>query len=220
MLDFLTRLHEVPEANINKLHNIFNKKGYWFPKGKDYDVCLFSIRMEKSFRPEYQNLYTDITCLVYSYNNRWYFFKAPITTLPGNNTHTDFDNPLGMGIIIPNQYRGVYTEGLSKGRDELVQCGNFQVARDMNADGIFDLDNVVIATPENGFNYHNAISSNPEYKDVPELVNIGNFSKGCQVQPNRLLYQLFLDTIKYSMTKYGDKISYTLLEEKDFKEVL
>ena len=62
-----------------------------------------------------------------------------------------------------------------------------------------------------GINIHRSKSSG-------EAGYVGSYSAGCQVFKNSTDFKLFMDVIKRSAELYGNSFSYTLVEEKDFKD--
>jgi hypothetical protein len=194
------------------IQTLFNKKGYKFFTG-EFNTNLIGIRMND----QKLNKFSDLFLLIYmDHSNKWHVERATGTTVPGDYYHYNYHNPNGLGIIVPDQYRGAFKSGLHRGRPALIQNTTFKVFRDTNKDGKIDKVNIMDAPPSSGFNFHNAVST--KFPNKIYMENIGKFSEGCQVLANRVKYQMFLDIIEYSMNLWNSNSStYTLLEEDDFK---
>jgi len=198
------------ELDIVGIRNLFYRKGYKFFDGQ-FNINLIGIRMHNRLTDKF----SDMFLMIYrDHLNNWHIERAIGTTVPGQFYHYNYDNPKGVGIIVPGQYSAAFKQGKHKGVDALIQNTTFKVYRDSNKDGKIDKDVIVDAPPSCRFDFHYAKSSvNPE---KIFLENIGKFSGGCQVLANWLKYNFWLSIIKYSMKLYNyKKITYTLLDEED-----
>jgi hypothetical protein len=137
-----------------------------------------------------------------------------ITTNPGTYY---LKNPLsgtkGTGILVPDQYVDCWELGMHRGKQlALLQTGGpVSVFRDSNRDGKMDYDPTSIQKGYFGVNLHHA--------SLSDLDTIGLWSAACQVwkfhKPHEELMLKFKDlSNRYKFKKF----SYTLLEQKDFKE--
>ena len=198
------------DSDIVMIRNLFYNKGYTFFDGQ-FNVNLIGIRMHD----RRVDKFSDMFLMIYrDHNNNWQIERALGATVPGKFYHYHYDNPKGVGIIVPGQYRAAFTPGKHNGVSALIQNTTFKVYRDSNKDGKIDKKVIEDAPPSCRFDFHNAKSStNPE---KIFLENIGKFSAGCQVLANWVKYNMWLVIIRYSMKIYNyNAITYTLLDEKD-----
>ena len=116
---------------------------------------------------------------------------------------------------MPGQYRSTYKidwHGSSeKGHVALCQRGGkVSVWRDNNRDATPDYHG-----PEDegwyGINIH-------KHRGSDARVNTGGSSAGCQVFQSSMDFAEFMETCEDASDKYGNKFTYTLLEERDLNE--
>jgi len=142
---------------------------------------------------------------------RWHHRSWEITTLPGRYYLINrLLNRKGCAILAPGQYRGAYKIGLHKGTTALIQTGAVRVFRDDNKDEVYDYTDL-----EKGFfgiNIHRAGKQGTTEK-------IGRWSAGCQVFQNADDFQHFMWLCKEARSHWGNSFTYTLLEEKDIREI-
>ena len=198
--------------NIDIIKRVFNKKKYVFFENGDYNLNIIGIRTNDKFT----NTYSDYFLLVYKFNGNWNIDVYTGSTKAGNYWVKDKMLPKGVFVLKPGQYLSTwefvdsYTQ--SHGCPHLNQIkGKCLVGwRDSDKDGQIDKLNEQLLC--DSINIHCASSN----KNV-----VGNWSAGCQVIPRYGgQYGRFINTIKVSAKYYGDKFSYTLLEENDFEDLL
>ena len=141
-------------------------------------------------------------------NKRVDFF--PITTEPGLKYLTNPINVKGTAILVPGQYRGMWTLGKHKGHDALVQVNPCTVSRDNNKNIIRDYASAVKETGLFGINLH---SVDPlEFQTI-----VGAWSAGCQVLPIKADKASILSLVRRQLASIGTaSVSYTLVMESDF----
>lgn len=195
-------------SNVD-IEQVMIRKGYSFFKGV-YNLNIIGVRSKESVKQS--NKFDDILIVAFGlatsgYNSSTKFIFQ-ITTDPGIKSLKAPMNAKGTAILVPGQYRGSHKLGLHQGKYEaLVQCAPVKVYRDANRDDILDMDKRTIDTGMFGINIHKAgIAS----------VIVDGWSAGCQVLAKNDEYEIFMDLCrKQKLAGYGDKFTYTLLEEKD-----
>tara|TARA_R110000803_G_scaffold128158_2_gene195544 strand:- start:340 stop:948 length:609 start_codon:yes stop_codon:yes gene_type:complete len=158
------------------------------------------------------NKFNDMICCFWKYEGYWNLMVSQITTLPGTKWMLDPMNKNGCAILVPGQYRSAYKLDLHAGK-YLALCqraGNVSVYRDDNKDYNYDYDPATIQTGMFGINIHRASA-------YTELENVGANSAGCQVFQDPAEYDVFIDVFKKSQEFWGDKFTYTLIEQKYFE---
>ena len=158
------------------------------------------------------NKFNDMLCCLWKYEGHWNLIVSQITTLPGTNWMQDPMNKSGCAILVPGQYRSVYKLDLHAGKYTALcqRAGNVRVYRDNNKDVTYDFDPATIQAGMFGINIHRASA----YK---ELENVGANSAGCQVFQDPSEFDIFIDVCKKSQEFWGDKFTYTLLEQRYFE---
>lgn len=191
------------------IEQVMIRKGYVFFKGV-YNLNIIGVRSKESVKQS--NKFDDaiiVCCGIDSERTGTpskLIFAA--TTDPGIKSLKVPMNAKGTAILVPGQYRGSHKIGLHQGKYEaLVQCAPVKVYRDANKDDILDMNNRTIDTGMFGINIHKAGAAS---------VIVDGWSAGCQVLANSYNYEIFMDLCrKQKLAGYGDKFTYTLLEEKD-----
>jgi hypothetical protein len=192
--------------NIQEIENAIRGKEYlWFDKG-DYNLNIIGVR-NSSTNNRVTNSFDDLITLSYKINGNWNFHSWEATTEPGLTGVMEFENIKGVSILVPNQYRGAYAEGLHKNQYEaLVQIKTLKVWRDKNKDMIYDHD--VIDNGIFGINIHHAGT---------DSIIINNWSYGCQVFKKLNDFLAFMKIIEKAKEIYGNSFTYTLIESSDIK---
>ena len=167
--------------------------GYsYFTKG-DYNLNIIGIRSTNSENTV--NEFNDVLVVTYKVDGSNRIEVYPITTDPGTYYLKSPLHSKGCAILVPGQYRGAEKIGKHQGKYKaLVQCRPVNVYRDNNESGMF------------GINIHKA-----GMKSV--LVN--NWSAGCQVFARADDFNKFMKLCDEACKTYGDRFTYTLIEEKD-----
>ena len=130
----------------------------------------------------------------------------PITTDPGLYWRENPMNLKGTAVLKEGQYRGMWKIGKHQGKYEaLKQVKPCTVLRDANKDGKIDFTGEE-DTGLFGINHHRAGSHS---------TRVDKWSAGCQVQPNRTLYDIEMALFKASAKEWGNSFTYTLIHERD-----
>jgi len=131
-----------------------------------------------------------------------------ITTDPGLAGMVKPVNAKGTAILVADQYIDAYIIGKHKGRyDSLVQRGGeVKVYRDNDKDAEHDKDKESIESGWFGINIHRA-------KDEAYTTTVGRWSYGCQVFADDDEFEEFMQLCYKHKEQFGNKFTYTLLEE-------
>lgn len=181
-------------------------KGYkYFVKG-DYNLNLIGVRSNKQ-----GNEFNDyFICEYWNKSGNKYTLIYPCTTDPGYKSLVNPVNIKGTAILVPNQYLGTWKIGYHKGQYKaLVQCKPVEVYRDNTKDYYLDLDPRTIDKGMFGINIHKA-------GDASTIVD--GWSAGCIVLARKFDFNEIMNLVEQSAAIYGDKFTFTLIEEKDLKE--
>ncbi len=185
-----------------------NKKGYdvFESDSKPFNLNIVGIRNSKPTT----NLFNDYISIFWKYEGRWNYLEFQATSLPGLKYLETPMNPKGCAILVPNQYRGVYQIDLHGGKYEALcqRNGKVQVYRDDNKDNFLDLDESTLDEGYFGINIHR---SNPR----TESTSVDKWSAGCQVFQKKSSYDKFIGTCLKASDLWGDKFTYTLINEKE-----
>ena len=194
------------DITLSKLQEVMERKNYRFFESGDYNVNLIGIRSSDTT----SNAFNDVFVLATKQCDRWQLFTFDCTTDPGLFWRKHPMNPLGTAVLVPGQYSGAYRIGKQKDRfDALVQSKILPVYRDNDCDNQVDV-NGLIDTGWHGINIH------PRAEGL-DADNIGKWSAGCQVLKNYAEHMLVMSLCKLAREQWGDRFTYTLLEETDFR---
>ena len=186
-------------------------KGYAFFENGDLNLNIIGVRNDSGDASKFD----DSINVIYKLEGEWVVDVYPVTTEPGTSI---LRRPLkevehkGTAILVPGQYRSTYKidwHGSSeKGHVALCQRGGkVKVWRDNNRDTTPDYHG-----PEDegwyGINIH-------KHRGSDARVNTGGSSAGCQVFQSSMDFAEFMETCEDASDKYGNKFTYTLLEERD-----
>lgn len=191
--------------SLDDIRRVMARKGYAFFERGDYNVNVIGIRDSLIVT----NKFDDTLILAYKVSDEWHVDYIPCTTDSGKGP---MENPgvKGRAVLKPGQYRGAFSLGLHKGRQKaLVQTGPVTVYRDKNGDRTLDYDN-----PDTGLFGINIHWSSTTH----DSVQVDNWSEGCQVGTGAEDYNVFINLLTESASRYGKTFTYTLLEECDFEE--
>lgn len=202
-------LERCKQVNFKEL---LESLGYaYFTKGF-YNLNIIGVRADKDNRVT--NEFDDIIIVEYSTLTGSKQVMFSITTEPGRYYMEHPLNAKGTAILVPGQYRNCWVLGKHNGYTALCQVNPVRVYRDGNKDLIYDLNFSKIDTGLFGINIHRS----SEYKTL-QTVNM--YSAGCQVFQSPKDYSKFINLCKEQMNRWGNKFTYTLLNESDlnFKNV-
>lgn len=190
--------------------SIVRHKGYAFFTNGLYNLNIIGVRKDNN--KKVTNLYDDILLVMYKTTRGWQKKLYNITTEPGEYyMRKKLLNQKGTAILVPGQYRSTWEIGKHNGKYKaLVQCKPVKVYRDGNKDMIYDMYPETINEGLFGINIHR---SNESYTRK----TIDMYSAGCQVFSNPDDFQSFLSLCDEQAKRYGNKFTYTLIDEKDLK---
>lgn len=187
-------------VNIEKLQEVFKKKGYiWYTDRPN----IIGIRTKLQI----PDVFNDILFVEYEGKT---FISTAFTTEPGVAMLSNPMNAKGTALLKPNQYKDTWSLGFHKQRKEhtaLIQMLPVTVYRDADKDNLAEVTKVEDAGLF-GINIH---GTRPD-----RLVKvIGEFSAGCQVFHRWESKEEFIDICELYRIKTKNKFTYTLLNEED-----
>jgi hypothetical protein len=134
------------------------------------------------------------------------------TTDPGTYYLNNPLSNLGTAILKQGQYKDAYAIGLHKGQyTALVQTKPVTVIRDYDRNAVLDFYNGREETGLFGINIHKA------GKDSTE---VDQWSAGCQVFSKSNDFAEFIDLAQKQKSLYGNKFTYTLIDERSYNRYL
>lgn len=159
------------------------------------------------------NTFNDRLCVLYQDDkNAYQMEQFPITTDPGVYYREHPINVLGTAILKPGHYKGCWQIGAHRGQyTALVQRGEMTVYRDNNKDAKLDIG-IAEETGFFGINLHHAALNGFTLKT-------DKWSAGCQVFASIDDFNHAMELVQRSAKIYGNRFSYTLLEEKDLCQI-
>lgn len=184
---------------------VLAKKGYAFFIKGDYNLNIIGVRHSGS---KITNKFEDCIVVIYNTANEKNIKRVfPCTTLPGKKAMDNPSNYKGTAILKPGQYRGAYTIRKHRGQYEaLCQAKALPVYRDNDKDNEYDFNPITIDNGIFGINIHKAGVNS---------INIDGWSYGCQVFQKLIDFNAFMRLVKRSAEIYGNKFTYTLINEED-----
>lgn len=195
---------------IEKLQKALAKNNYqvFSNDSKPYNLNIVGIRTNNS-KP---NKFDDKLCVFWNYNGNWNSMVFQVTTDPGTYWLKNPSRVAGTAILKPGQYKGSHIIGKHKGKyTALVQKGaKVSVIRDYDKDEELDFNSDRVETGYFGINIHRSNSTRSS-------VNVDKWSAGCTVFANPHDFDLFMDLCKQGAANWGEKFTYTLIEEQDIK---
>lgn len=200
-------------ANLfaSQYQKALKNKNYAFFESGDYNLNIIGVRSSSGNAAKFD----DLIAVIYKVKKEWVCDVYPITSEPSAKI---LRVPLkevahkGTAILVPDQYRGTYKVGWhgnkDRGHTALVQrCGKVRVFRDNDRNSTPDYH-----APEEegwfGINIH-------KHRGSDAMINTGGVSAGCQVFQSSKDFSQFMKTCEIASKKWGNKFTYTLLEEKD-----
>lgn len=193
---------------VDVLRNACLTWDYKFFETGDYNLNIIGIRN----RERTANIFNDFIVVLFKEKGSWVTKIYPATTDPGKTYLNSPMSSAGTAILVPYQYRGVYTLGLHKGQYTALvqQKGEVAVYRDTNKDSTLDCDPRTIAHGYFGINIHRSSKTGTS-------VNVNNWSAGCQVLDNIDNYNEFIKICTKSKDIYGNRFTYTLFDQRQIE---
>lgn len=197
-MKFLTR-EEVFERMRHEGHTIFENDS------RNFNLNIIGIRS----RTAKLDSFGCQLMVCWKYQGVWNERSYRITTFPGRYYLTQkLLNPAGCAILVPGQYKRVYSVRLHNNKYKALcqTFGNVKVFRDKDKDDQFDLDVNRIVSGEYGINIHNS-------PDNMTTTRVGAYSAGCQVFSDDLEFNQFMGILFEALKIYENKFTYTLITE-------
>jgi len=192
------------DITVEKLRQACARLGYAFFEKGNHNLNIIGIRTSDME----SNAFNDFIAVAYKERGHWQLRAYEATTDPGVYWRKHPMNRNGTAVLIPGQHRRCYQIGRHQDKYEaLTQAEELPVYRDNNKDSVIDTEGS-IDIGFHGINIHRA-SSNWQSKQV------NKWSAGCQVFANPNNFDYFIELCKKSTRLYGNRITYTLIEEKD-----
>lgn len=156
------------------------------------------------------NEFNDWIVVFWKYQGKWSQYWMRCTTLAGLVYLEKPTNPKGCAILCDGQYRSTYALDLhnSKYKALCQRLNEVEVWRDNDRDSEFDFENETKEWGYFGINIHRASTSKT-------LAEIDSYSAGCQVIQNPQNFDVFIQILEQSELYWGNKFTYTLLNQKD-----
>ena len=192
--------------SVDYVKQVLESKGYAFFTNGVYNLNIIGIRNPNLVA----NSFDDTMVVIYKIGGEWITKVYEITTDAGTYWLKNPMSNKGTAILVPNQYRGVYSIDLHNNK-YLALCqrnGKVEVYRDNDKDLILDMDSAKIEKGMFGINIHR---SNP----FSESLKVDKFSAGCQVFKRVKDFNEFMEICQKSKALWGNSFTYTLIKESD-----
>lgn len=191
------------KLTVQKLKEALQRKDAPLFKG-ELNLTLVGIRASDTA----SNDFNDRLCVLFEdASGKMQLQTFAITTDPGRHYLNRPINVAGCAILKPGHYPGCWQIGAHQGKyTALVQRGLMTVYRDNNYDNKLDM-----TKPHSGYfgiNLHRAGRNMITLKT-------DRVSAGCQVFADSKDFDVVMSLAMRSAAKYGNKFSYTLLDEAD-----
>jgi hypothetical protein len=193
---------------LNEIIMVMRLKGYkvFERSTKPYNLNIVGVRKDNNVPDKFD----DAMYVFWEFRGIWNMYHYTVTTDPGLTYLKSPINVDGTAILKPGQHLGMWEIGLHKGKYEaLVQHKPVEVIRDNNKDGLLNFNAPRIELGLFGINIHRALANS-------EAQAVGGHSAGCQVFQDPMEFDEFMELCQKARGSYGNKFSYTLLEEGDF----
>lgn len=191
-------------SDIRILVRLMTSKGY-VVYDKPYQLNIVGIR-SNSVKP---NSFDDtIRVFFKDDSNKWIGYSMNATTDAGTYWLQNPMMPKGTALLKAGQYVDAYSIGQHRGQyTALVQSKDVTVIRDYNRNAILDFNNGKEDKGMFGINIHRAsVSGN--------TTTVDKYSAGCQVIQNPKDFETLISLAKKHQSKYGNKFTYTLIDER------
>ena len=187
--------------DLRNIINALKDKGY-VVYDQPYQLNIVGVRNEQS-QP---NKFDDQLYVFYKDENwNWILKEYTITTDTGTFWLLNPMSSLGTAMLKEGQYIDAYKQGLHKGQyTALVQDKPVTTYRDYDRNAVFDFGQKE-TTGNYGINIHKAGADSQ---------NVDKWSAGCQVFQKSEDFQEFMQLTDKHKANYGNKYTYTLLDER------
>lgn len=192
--------------SLNDIIRSAERLGYSIDK-RPFKLNLIGVRNSSAIN---QNSFDDqIAYFYYDDKGKLIGKVAPATTDPSTAWLKDPMNVKGAAVLKSGEYKDAYAIGLHRNKYEaLVQIKPVTVIRDNDRDALI---NYLAPTQTGlfGINIHKS-TKGKNNEDI-----IGLDSAGCQVFRNIPDFMDMMRLAQVSRSKYGNKFSYILIDERD-----
>lgn len=150
----------------------------------------------------------------WKYGGEWNFRAWPWTTLPGSTyLQRRLLNRAGCAILVPGQYRGVYSLDLHNGRYEALcqRRGRVRVYRDGNRNAVFDMEADSVQGGFFGINIHAPVTPRDGLRNYVQE-SVRGSSAGCQVSAAMGDFMELRELAREARKWFGNSFTYTLLD--------
>ncbi|WP_271270233.1 hypothetical protein [Aliamphritea hakodatensis] len=179
---------------------------YKFFEYGDYNLNIVGIRTAD----DKANTFNDFITVSFKVQGEWRLYVFDATTDPGVYYRQNPLNVLGTAILAAGQHPGAFKLGKHRGLyPALVQASPLPVHRDNDKDAELDTTGLV-DEGWHGINMHHASA-----RWVSKLVD--KWSAGCQVLASKADLDFIVGLCRHSAALYGNRFTYTLLDEQDLK---
>lgn len=203
--------------DITKIQSLFNSKGYKFFSQGYFNLNLFGIRSNNSVSDKFDDVFYVVYKDPQSLNiGKWLIHCFPCTTDPGKHWLLNPMNVKGCAIVVPGQYRALWSLGKHNGKYEaLVQTGLINIIRDNNTDTILNFELMIFE--KNIFKNQKGLGINCHRADsLKTLLNVNMYSAGCQVIQDPKDFDILIQLCHKQNIQYNtNSFSYTLFTEKE-----
>lgn len=203
----MSKLQKNRKVNIRGLIRLLNRRNYIVYK-EPYKLNIVGVRANSTV----PNKFDDLIFVFYKDdNNKWIGKAYPATTDTGTYWLKNPMHKEGSALLKEGQYVDTYSRGLHRGQYMALtqSLKAVTVFRDYNRDALLDFDNGKEMTGFFGINIHRA-SSQGTTKFVDK------YSAGCQVFANADDFAEFMQMTKKHETLYGNKFTYSLIDERAY----
>jgi hypothetical protein len=191
---------------LNEIIATAQSKGYTIDK-RPYKLNLIGVR--NSAATDQQKFDDQIAYFYYDNNGKLIGKVATGTTDPSTYFLNVPMNPKGAAILQSGEYKDTWQIGLHRGKYKaLVQVKPVTVIRDDDRNSYINYF-APTQTGLFGINIHRAslVKNN--------VTEIGQDSAGCQVFQNASDFNSMMGMAETSRSKYGNKFSYILIDQRD-----
>lgn len=187
--------------DLRNLINALQEKGYVL-YDQPFQLNIVGVRNAQS-EP---NKFDDQLYVFYKDENfNWVLKEYPITTDTGTYWLLNPMSSLGSAMLKEGQYIDAYKQGLHKGQyTALIQDKPITTYRDYDRNAIFDFGQRE-TTGNYGINIHKAGADSQD---------VNKWSAGCQVFQKSEDFQEFMQLTDKHKANFGNKFTYTLLDER------
>ncbi len=197
---------------VEKIIDVMNSKSFvvFDTPTVDWNLNIVGIRTN----PVSAKKFDDTMTVFHRFLGVWDIVYYPMTADPSDHFLRNPINDAGTAILVPGQYRSCYKidthrRGKPGGHKAICQrLGEVTVFRDNTRDG-----NLNLVNPESGMFGIN-LHKGPRNGDF-DTTNT-RFSAGCQVFADSRHFAEFMVRCEAGREAFGNKFTYTLLEESDF----